>query len=153
MSSPRLQVTLTPAADQTLQEVRKAESVPQRTKDRAEVLRLNHRGWTTEQIAEYQGSQVATVRKTIHRWQEKGLYGLWDLPRTGRPLTWTPADMEHLVEKIATSPETFNSRQLAAELEEARSVKLSRRHLRRVLKKKSPMETHSAKSSPATRPD
>lgn len=136
MPAPRLKVTLTPAADQTLLELRGAVGIPQRTKDRAEALRLNHRGWTTEQIAAYLGCQIATVRQTIHRWQDRGLYGLWDLPRKGRSPRWSAADIDYLVEKIETSPETFNSRQLAVELEEARSVKLSRRHLRRVLKKK-----------------
>ena len=76
------------------------------------------------------------VRKAFHRWQDDGLYGLWDLPRAGRTPKWSSADMEYLVEKIEHSEETFNSRQLAAALEEARSVKLSRRQLRRVLKKK-----------------
>ncbi|MEM9505661.1 MAG: helix-turn-helix domain-containing protein [Cyanobacteria bacterium P01_E01_bin.43] len=116
------------------------------------MLRLNHRGWRTEQIADYLNCQVATVRKAIHRWQQDGLYGLWDSPRPGRPVTWSIADIEHLTEKIETSAETFNSRQLAQELEEARAVKLSRRHLRRVLKKKISVETDSAKPSKAARP-
>lgn len=136
MSFPRLTVTLSSAADQTLLELKGAAGIPQRTKDRAEAIRLTHRGWRTEQIAEYQNCQVATVRKAIHRWQDNGLYGLWDLPRAGRPPRWSSADIEYLVEKIERSEETFNSRQLAAELEEARAIKLSRRQLRRVLKKK-----------------
>lgn len=152
MSAPRLQVKLTPAADKTLLELRSAPGIPSRTRDRAEMLRLNHRGWKTEEIADYLDCQVATVRKAIHRWQQDGLYGLWDSPRSGRPVTWSTADIEHLIEKIETSAETFNSRQLAQELEEARSVKLSRRQLRRVLKKKISVEADSAKPSQATRP-
>lgn len=153
MSSPRLQVTLSPAADQTLLELRDAAKVPKRTKARAEVIRLSHRGWTTEQIADYQGCQVATVRKAIHRWQDNGLYGLWDLPRSGRRVKWSAADIEYIVDKLESSPETFNSRQLVEELEEARSVTLSRRHLRRILKKKISVEADSAEPSTATRPN
>ena len=153
MSATRLKVTLSPAADQTLLELRNADGVPKRTKERAEVIRLSHRGWTTEQIADYQGRQVATVRKAIHRWRHSGLYGLWDLPRAGRQVTWSSADLEHLVNKIESSSETFNSRQLAQELEEARSVTLSRRHLRRILKKKISLEADSAKPPTAARPD
>ena len=152
MSATRLQVTLSPAADQTLLELRKAAVVPNRTKERAEVIRLSHRGWKTEQIAEYQGRRVATVRKAIHRWQRSGLYGLWDLPRSGRRVKWSAEDLEHLVNKIESSPETFNSRQLAQELEKARSVTLSRRHLRRLLKKKISLEADSAKPPTAARP-
>ena len=53
MTRPRLQVVLSIEEDRTLLELRTAISVSQRTQDRAEVLRLSHRGWTTERIAEY----------------------------------------------------------------------------------------------------
>ncbi|MEP0912924.1 helix-turn-helix domain-containing protein [Leptolyngbya sp. GB1-A1] len=76
MTRPRLQVVLTAEEDRTLLELRTASSVPQRTKDRAEVLRLSHRGWTTEQIAEYFDWRVETVRETIYCWRKQGLEGL-----------------------------------------------------------------------------
>ena len=66
MSTPILRAELSREEDRTLQELRAASSVPQRTKDRAEALRLSHRGWTPHQIAEYLGWQVATaVRRFI----------------------------------------------------------------------------------------
>lgn len=136
MSRTRLQVTLSPTEDQTLLELRKSPTIPQRTKDRAVALRLNHRGWTTEQIAEYLDWQVASVRRTIHRWHNQGLSGLWDSNRSGRPRKWSEPDMAYLEETIATTEATLNSRQLVDELEQARGVSLSRRHLRRLLKKK-----------------
>lgn len=136
MSTPRLQVTLSSEADRTLFELSRAETVPQRTKDRATALRLNHRGWTTEQIAEYLGWQVATVRQTIHRWREQGLGGVWDSPREGRPRGWEEADIAYVESSIEASTTTVNSRQLVNQLEQEREVTLSRRHLRRVLKKR-----------------
>ena len=136
MSTPRLQVTLSAEEDRTLFELRRADTIPQRTKDRASALRLNHRGWTTEQIAEYLDWQVATVRQTIHRWQDQGLYGLWDSPRSGRPRSWEEADMASVEATIQESSQTVNSRQLVNQLAQERQVKLSRRHLRRVLKKR-----------------
>ena len=51
MSSPPLRVFLTPEEDRTLFELRKASDVPQRTKDRAAVLRLNAHGWKVRKIA------------------------------------------------------------------------------------------------------
>ncbi len=69
MSTPILRVELSVEEDVTLQALRVAAGVPQRTKDRAEVLRLSHRGWTPAQIGEYLGWRVATARKAIHRWQ------------------------------------------------------------------------------------
>lgn len=77
MSTPTLRVELSTEEDRTLQELRVVSGVPQRTKDRAEALRLSHRGWTPHQIAEYLGWQVATARTAIHRWQRAGLCGLW----------------------------------------------------------------------------
>ena len=136
MSTPRLQVTLSSEEDRTLFELRRAATIPQRTKDRATALRLNHRGWTTEQIAEYLGWQVATVRQTIHRWRDQGLGGLWDSPREGRPCRWEEDDMAYVETTIEASTTTVNSRQLVTQLEQDREVTLSRRHLRRVLKKR-----------------
>ena len=136
MSTPRLQVTLSSEEDRTLFELRRAETVPQRTKDRATALRLNDRGWTTEQIAEYLGWQVATVRQTIHRWRDQGLGGLWDSPREGRPRCWEEDDIAYVETTIKESPTTVNSRQLVNQRERDREVTLSRRHLRRVLKKR-----------------
>lgn len=51
MSSPSMRVFLTPEEDRTLFELRKAPDVPQRTKDRAAVLRLNAHGWKVRKIA------------------------------------------------------------------------------------------------------
>lgn len=136
MSTPRLQVSLNAEEDQTLFELRRADKIPQRTKDRATALRLSHRGWKTEQIAEYLNWQVATVRQTIHRWQDEGLYGLWDVPRQGRPRSWDAADMAYLEDTLEQSSATLNSAQLVTQLEQDRQVTLSRRHLRRLLKKR-----------------
>ena len=136
MSTPWLQVSLTPEEDQTLFELRSAPAIPQRTKDRAEALRLNHRGWTPHQIAEYFNWQVATVRQAIHRWQDPGLYGLWDAPRQGRPRRWQEADRVSLEATIQQEERTVNSAQLVQQRHQDRHVGLSRRHLRRVLKKR-----------------
>lgn len=136
MSTPRLQVTLSSDEDRTLFELRRSDTIPQRTKDRATALRLNHRGWTTEQIAEYLGWQIATVRQTIHRWRDQGLGGLWDSPRQGRPRCWDEEDMAYVESTIEESSTTINSRQLVNQLDQTRAVSLSRRHLRRVLKKR-----------------
>jgi hypothetical protein len=51
MSSPPLRVFLTAEQDRTLFEMRTATTIPQRTKDQAEALRLSHRGWKVDRIA------------------------------------------------------------------------------------------------------
>ncbi|MEM9818250.1 MAG: helix-turn-helix domain-containing protein [Cyanobacteria bacterium P01_D01_bin.6] len=144
MSTPPLRVHLNDEEDRTLQELRAASDVPQRTKERAEALRLSHRGWTPHQIAEYLGWQVATARKAIHRWQQNGLYGLWDSPRSGRPPQCSAALMTELTHHLSSQEGTINSRHLVEYLAEMHNIHLTRSHLRRLLKKKISVETHSS---------
>lgn len=147
MSTPPLRVQLSAEEEGTLRALRVASGVPQRTKDRAEALRLSHRGWTPQQIAEYLGWQVATARTAIHRWQQAGLSGLWDKPRTGRPPQCSPAVMTALSEHLSSEARTVNSRQLVEHLAAEHDIHLSPGHLRRLLKKKISMETNSSQSS------
>ena len=152
MSTPPLRVELSAEEERTLRELRVASGVPQRTKDRAEALRLSHRGWTPQQIAESLGWQVATARTALHRWQQDGLYGLWDKPRTGRPPHCSPAVMTALTEHLLSEERTVNSRQLVEHLATVHDIHLSPGHLRRLLKKKISVETHSSQSSPPSGP-
>ena len=132
----RLRAYLTPEEDRTLFELRTATTVPQRVKDRAEVLRLSHRGWYVEQIADFFSWHLQTVRETLHRWQEKGLGGLWEAPGRGKQRRWSEADLEYLERLLAEEPRTYNSKQLAQKLWDDRQVKLSPGHLRELLKKR-----------------
>ena len=43
-----LRIILTPEEDRTLTELRLAQSLPQRTRDRAHMLRLNAQGWNVK---------------------------------------------------------------------------------------------------------
>jgi hypothetical protein len=47
----RLRIVLSAAEARTLFELRRATTVPQRVKDRAEVARLSHQGMDVEKIA------------------------------------------------------------------------------------------------------
>ena len=68
-----IRIVLTEEEDRTLLELRVATSVPQRTRDRAHMLRLNAQGWNTPAIAEIFECHEHTVRATIRRWQGDGL--------------------------------------------------------------------------------
>lgn len=74
----RLRVFLTAEEDRTLWELRQATTIPQRVKDRADVVRMNARGDYVETIAAYFRWRVETVRSTLKRWQAGGLGGLWE---------------------------------------------------------------------------
>lgn len=132
----RLRVFLSAAEDRTLFELRGATTVPQRVKDRAEVIRLSHQGLYVEKIAAFFGWTERTVREVLHRWEKKGLGGLWDAPHPGAQKRWEIEDIEYLESCLRQEQRTYNSRQLAQKLEQERHVKLSADHLREILKKR-----------------
>ena len=132
----RLRAHLRQEEDRTLFELRKATTVPQRVKDRAEVIRLSHQGWYVEKIAAFFNWNPQTVRETIHRWQSGGLGGLWEAPGRGKQPRWQEADLEYLEDVLKKEPRTYNSQQLAQKLADERQVKLSPGHLRELLKKR-----------------
>ncbi len=120
-----IQIMLNPEEDRTLTELRVAQAVPQRTRDRAHVLRLNAQGWTVAAIAEIFNCYEHTVRATIQRWQEWGLGGLWEAPGRGTKRKWQEADMKYLEQCLEQDQRTYNSAQLAVKLEQERQVSLS----------------------------
>ena len=132
----RLRVFLTSEEDRTLRELRRATTIPQRVKDRADVVRMSARGDYVETIAAYFNWHVETVRKTLKRWQIGGLGGLWEAPGRGKPRCWQEADMAYLEEVLRTDEQTYTAPQLAEKLFRDRQVRLSPGHLREVLEKK-----------------
>jgi transposase len=131
----RLRVFLTGSQDKTLLDLRTAD-VPQKVKDRAEVIRLNAHGWYVEKIAAHFNWTAQTVREVLHRWRKQGLEGLWELPGRGGKSKWKEEDIVFLEECLKKEPRTDNSLQLAQKLESDRQIKLSPDRLRRVLKKR-----------------
>ncbi len=132
----RLKAHLSREEDRTLFEVRTAIHLPQRVRDRAEVIRLSNQGWFVEKIADFFNWRIQTVRETLHRWEQGGLGGLWDAPHPGKQPRWVRADIEYLEECLRQEPRSYNSHQLAQKLLEERQVNLSPGHLREVLKKR-----------------
>ncbi len=131
----RLRVFLTHEQDKTLLNLRTAD-VPQKVKDRAEVIRLNAHGWYVEKIAAHFNWTPQTVREVLHKWPQLGLEGLWELPGRGGKPKWKEEDIVFLSECLKKEPRTYNSQQLAEKLESDRQIKLSPDRLRRVLKKR-----------------
>lgn len=131
----RLRVFITREQDRTLFNLRTTD-VPQKVKDRAEVVRLNAHGWYVEKIAAHVNWTSQTVREVLHKWKKHGLEGLWDLPGRGVKPKWKEEDIVFLEECLKQEPRTYNSSQLARKLENERSIKLSPDRLRRVIKKR-----------------
>jgi transposase len=131
-----VRVVLTPEEDRTLSELRVATTVPQRTRDRAHMVRLNAQGWNAPALADIFQCCEHTVRATLKRWQTLGLGGLWDAPGRGDKPKWQEADLEYLEQCLEQEPRTYNSRQLAQKLSDQQQVHLSADRIRRLLKKR-----------------
>jgi len=139
-----LRIALTDEETRTLTELRVAQSVPYRTRDRAHMLLLNARGWNVPAIAELFECHEHTVRATLKRWETGGLGGLWEAPGRGAKPKWQPSDLAYLTTCLDQDIRTYTSAQLAQKLKQERSVDLSGDRLRRLLKKKLSVETHPA---------
>ncbi|MHC5737463.1 helix-turn-helix domain-containing protein [Nostoc sp.] len=131
----RLRVFLTRKQDKTLSNLRTVD-VPQKVKDRAEVVRLNAHGWYVEKIAAHFNWTPQTVREVLHKWQKLGLEGLWELEGRGGKPKYKEEDIVFLEECLKKEPRTYNSLQLAQKLKSDRKIELSPDRLRRVLKKR-----------------
>ena len=127
---------LTAEEDHTLSELRLAPTVPQRTRDRAHMVRLNAQGWNVPAIAEIFECREQTVRLTLRRWEQGGLGGLWDTPGRGAKPKWQEEDIKYLEACLDTDQRTYNSAQLAALLAQERQVELSADRIRRILQKR-----------------
>ena len=147
-----LRITLTAAEERTLSELRQAQSVPYRTRDRAHMLRLNAQGLNVPAIAASFQCHQHTVRATLRRWEKDGLGGLWEAPGRGAKPKWQPADLDYLTDCLVQEPRTYNSMQLAQKLKQERWEDLSSDRLRRLLKKKTSLETDAAQPPKTARP-
>ena len=148
-----LRIVLTEAEEEMLSELRVATTVPQRTRDRAHMLRLNAQGLNVPAIAKIFECHEHTVRATIRRWESGGLSGLWEAPGRGAKRRWTEADIEYIEYHLREKDRTYNSVQLSRILRDERSVNISSDRLRDILKKKLPMETNPSQPSPKARPN
>ena len=139
-----LRIVLTEAEDRTLSELREAQTVPYRTRDRAHMLRLNAHGWNVPAIAKIFDCHEHTVRATLKRWEQNGLGGLWEASGRGAKPKWQPADLDYLIQCLDQETRTYTSLQLARKLKQERLGDLSSDRLRRLLKKKISVETNPA---------
>jgi len=131
-----IHLVLNAEEDRTLAELRLANRVPQRTRDRAHMIRLNAQGWSVPAIAEIFECHEQTVRATLRRWEQNGLGGLWEAFGRGAKRQWQEADLQSVEQWIEQDPRTYNSSQLAHKLSIERQVKLSAGRLRHILQKR-----------------
>jgi transposase len=76
---------------QTLQEA--ARNAPSyRFRQRAEALLAQDRGMSVTQLAQHYGRDRDTISRWIHAWEDRGVAGLFEPPRSGRPPKLQPVE-------------------------------------------------------------
>jgi len=68
------------------------------------ILRAND-GWSNREIARDLGCDEDTVGKWRKRFAEQGPKGLWDLPRSGRPRTFSAEQVARVLERATQAPQ------------------------------------------------
>jgi transposase len=112
-------------------------------RQRATVIRLLHLGHKPEAVAEQQMVSVPTIYNWHKLWREKGIEGLANKPKTGRPSKATEAYCRKLEEMLEKEPAEYGYRfaiwtsdRLRAHLEKETGILLSEGRFRALLKKR-----------------
>jgi transposase len=122
-----IRVRLTPDEEAELAR-RRASHLAPHVALRLEAVRLSHGGWTVPRIARHLAVHEYTARKALTRFAAGGFAALADRPRSGRPPTVTPADLDALVAHLdaaAAQGETWTLARLARWLAQERAVAIS----------------------------
>ncbi len=131
---------LTVEEEQTVDRVARSRTEPARAVERARIVGLAHRGWRVPAIAREVGLSEATVRLWLRRFNERGLDGLKDVARAGRPPTYTPKEVGAVIAASLTDPRelglpfaSWTLDRLAAHLHEAQGVGIKRSRIGAIL--------------------
>jgi transposase len=63
----------------------KKEGLSERIRDRSHALLLSNKRYSVAQISSIFEVRQATILEWLNRWESKGLEGIVDLPKSGRP--------------------------------------------------------------------
>ena len=118
----------------------RSRTSPARAVERARIVELAHRGWRVPAIAREVGVSEQTARRWLGRFGERGVAGLADAGRPGRPPTYTPEEVGAVVAAGLTPPQelglpfaSWTLDRLAAYLNEERGVAIKRSRIGEVL--------------------
>lgn len=112
-------------------------------RQRCTVIRLLHLGYKPEQIAEMQAISIPTVYGWLKRWQQAGIEGLANKPKSGRPTKADDAYGQKLECVLEQEPKDlgydfaiWTVDRLRAHLEKETGIALSEPRLRALMKRK-----------------
>ncbi len=118
----------------------RARTAPVRRVERARIIWAVHQGEARSAIAARLGVDAETVRQRILRFNADGLASLDDKPRSGRPATYTPAEVATVIAVALTDPKTlglpfasWTLDRLAAYLHEHKHIAIKRSRIGEIL--------------------
>jgi transposase len=108
--------------------------------ERATIIWLSSQGWWVPEIADHLRLAAETVRQWVKRFNEEGVAGLKDRPRTGRPATYTEEQVAEVIAASLTNPHDlglpFNCwtlTRLATYLNEQKGIPIKRSRIDEIL--------------------
>lgn len=117
-----------------------ARTAPARAVERARVVQAALEGAPVEEIAVRLGLARNTVYLWLHRFEQRGLAGLEDAPREGRPPTYSREQVSEIVATALTDPQvldlpfqSWTLDRLVAYLREQKGIGMQRSRLNEVL--------------------
>lgn len=103
------------------------------TRIRATAVLLSNKKMSLQSIASVSGVCRQTASIWLTNWKERGLEGLIDKPRSGRPPELSSFQKTDVIKMIEKSPRSL--KQVLAEIEKCWNIKLSKSTLKRLCKK------------------
>lgn len=105
----RLQVReLSDEEREMIQQTARSRTAAVREVERARIIQASSAGQSVGEISASLQLQEAKVRKWIQRFNTAGLVGLADVPRSGRPATYTAEAVSEVVAAALTDPQTLD---------------------------------------------
>jgi transposase len=128
-------VQLDEAARRELQRRAHQAGIAPSTRDRLEMLRLSDAGWSIPKIAVHLQYHEQTVRHWIKLFLREGFDALVDPPRPGKPSAITDAILASVRTWIEAGDRTWNTRQIAQEVQRVYGIRRSTDQWRRLLRR------------------
>ncbi len=131
---------LSPAEEDEIARLTRSRTAPVRVVERARLIGRAQQGMRVPAIAAELGISVAMVRCWLTRFNARGLAGLADAPRSGRPATYSPEAVGELIATSLTAPQdlglpfgSWTLDRLAAYLHEERGIAIKRSRIGEIL--------------------
>jgi transposase len=99
---------LTAEEQTTLEKLSRSQTAESRLVERAKMVLWSREGVSGHQIAKRLGREPDTVYRQLDRFDEEGLSGLKDRPRSGRPVTYNEHERGQIIALARTHPQALD---------------------------------------------